>query len=104
MSIVGPNGKPIDLSQAQLLGNDVHDYEIGEIKISSAETPERVLTQAAEQAKGFLRQQGQFGAAQQANPFQFEPAALAVFMMLATEVKRLNAEIEELKGDGGQTS
>ncbi len=104
MSIVGPNGKPIDLNQAQLLGDDVHDYEIGEVKISSAETPERVLTNAATQAQGFLRQQGQFAAAQQANPFQFEPAALAVFMMLATEVKRLNAELEALKGDAGQAS
>ncbi len=98
MSLIGPNGKPIDLSKAVPIGGpELNDYKIGEIAISTNETPETALASALAQVQGFFKQQMNFAAAETAQPFQFEPAALAVFMMLSNELKRLNKEIEALK-------
>lgn len=98
MSIVGPNGEKIDPSNVQYVGSaDVQTYKIGEIQIQTNETPELVLAKALKQVQGLLQQQGQFAASQSANPFQFEPAALAVFMMLSNEVKDLKNQIEQIK-------
>lgn len=97
--IVGKDGKPIDISKAKLIGEEIYEYRIGEIQIQTNDKPEVVLQKAQEQAKGLLAQQGQYQAAAQANPFVFEPAALAVFMLLCDEVKRLDSELKKLKED-----
>lgn len=98
MTIVGKDGKPIDISKASLIGENIRKYKVGEIEIQTNETPGQVLLKAQQTAVGLLQQQGQFSAAKNANPFVFEPAALGVFMLLCDEIKRLEGQIQELKG------
>ncbi len=98
MEIVGKNGKPLDLSKAKVIDDKLKEYKIGEVGITTAELPQTILVKAQQQAQGLLMQQGQMQAAAHANPFQFEPCALAVFMMLSNEVARLNGELDSIRG------
>lgn len=98
MTILGKDGKEIDFSKASLIGEDIREYRVGEVSIQTKETPDQVLVKAQKNAQGLLQQQGQWGAANNVNPFTFEPAALGVFMLLCNEIKRLEGKIEELKG------
>lgn len=114
MSLVGPDGKPIDLSKAKIIGEEEHAYEAGGLRITWPDTPEKALQrslggaqQMIAQATGqkVLEKTGSHAAAQQEavtaaanvkNPFQIEPAASAVFMLLSREIEYRDAVIEML--------
>lgn len=114
MSLVGPDGKPIDISKAKVIGEEEHSWEAGGLRITWGDTPEKALQrslkgaqqmvgQAAGQAA--LERTGSHSVAQQdaiqaagsvQNPFQIEPAAAAVFMLLGREIAYRDSLIEFL--------
>jgi len=114
MSLVGPDGKPIDLSKAKVIGEEENSYEVGGLRITWADTPEKALGRSLDgaqkmifQATGqqVLEKTGSHAAAQQeaavaasnvSNPFQIEPAASAVFMLMSREIAYRDAVIEFL--------
>jgi hypothetical protein len=106
--IVGPDGHEVS-SQAKPI-----DYEVGGIRIGVAETPESMLQKSLAGAQQLIAQQAyqstlektgsaivaqteaQSMASKVANPFHIEPAALAVFMLMAREIEHRDRVIAAL--------
>lgn len=111
MALIGPDGKPIDTSKAKVIGQEEHSYEAGGLRITWEDIPEIALQKSLAGAKQMtaqmvgqaaLEKTGSHAVAQQEataaavsmnNPFQLEPAAAAVFMLLSREVEYRNAVI-----------
>lgn len=122
MSIVGPNGEDFSTDR------EVENYTVGNISLDTNARPGDKLKQALEGARKMAEMQISMAARQQADasglhipaesirvqamaeaskitdPFQMEPCAQAVFMLLATEIsqrdeiiKKLNDRIEKLE-------
>lgn len=111
--IVGPNGKSTHSVTIK--------YKVGNVVLDTNATPADKLQQALEGARQMAQMQLAAAARQQASasglhlsaegiriqaiaeaskivdPFQMEPCAQAVFMLLATEIAERNAVIEKLK-------
>jgi len=89
-SILGPDGERAD--------RPVINYTIGEFGIDSPNDPAHYLQRAMRTAFDALVRSGQGNAASKlSNPFQMEPGAQAVFMLVANEFKRLSERIAELE-------
>lgn len=104
MNLLGPDGKPLDLSKAKVIGEKEETYEAGGLLITWADTPEAAMNRSLEMARNLafqstgqkvLEKTGSHATAQEeamkamanmSNPFQFEPAASAVFMLLSREI------------------
>ena len=50
MSLVGPDGKPIDFSKAKVIGEEENSYEVGGLRITWADTPEKALRRSLDGA------------------------------------------------------
>lgn len=119
MSIVTPDGKVFDPSTLKTLGQEAkvkRMYEMKEsgIKLKTDEKPKDALDRALMQVRESYGQQAvaqmvSEGASQEdayikaqamvssmANPFQFEPAARAVFLAMAMEVHHLRGVIGQM--------
>lgn len=114
MSIVDPKGNAV------VSKKNLHDYRVGDINLQTNATPEIKLTEALEGAKKIAAMQLQASAEHQAaqggialpketirvqimsevskivDPFKMEPAAQAVFMLLAEEIARRDTVIDGL--------
>ena len=55
MSIVGPNGKGVDLSKGQVVGENIKKYRIGEVEIATADTPDVILVTCRAMRGEFVR-------------------------------------------------
>lgn len=104
MDLLGPDGKPIDFSKAKVIGEKEESYEAGGLLITWGDTPEKALNRSLEMARNLafqsagqasLEKTGSHAVANEAavkamantsNPFQFEPGASAVFMLLSREI------------------
>ncbi len=108
MSLVGPNGQPISGHVSSI------PYEVCGIQIRCPDTPESLLKKAlagAQQMMGqaaaqaaFARAQshmvaqaeGQAAAASVQNPFQLEPCALSMFMLMSRVIEHQDQTISAL--------
>lgn len=118
MSIVDPNGKDLSATRRE----ESTTYKIDTVSLETSETPNTKLHEALAGARQMatmqLMMQAKQRAAQQGvlipeeslrvqamaeaskivDPFQMEPCAQAVFMMLAKEIEARNEIIEKLTG------
>lgn len=121
MSIVGPDGQTPLSSEAK-----AQAYKVGGVRIDSADTPESMLSKALIGAQQVIAQQvgtmslqrsgsqivaqaeAQQAAAKVTNPFQIEPCALGLFMLMAREIEHrdnvIAALAERLDKVDGQNS
>jgi len=109
MPIVGPDGQTPVSSEAEQ-----YTYKVGGIHIASGDTPEMMLQKALMGAQQMVAQQvgamslqrtgshviaqteAQTAAAKVSNPFQLEPCALGMFMLMAREIEHRDAVISAL--------
>ncbi len=100
MSIVGPDGQTPVFSDVEMM-----NYSVGGMAIKSADAPEVMFRKALAGAQQMMGQQaaamafertkshvvaqteGQQAASQLTNPFQLEPCALGVFMLMSREIE-----------------
>lgn len=121
MSLVGLDGQEIstEIKTAK--------YEVGGVQIDAADTPEMMLQKALAGAQQIVGQQvgqmamqrsgsqvvaqteAQAAASKVMNPFQLEPAALAIFMLMSREIEHrdrvisaLAARLDALDGNGSE--
>ena len=121
MSIVGPDGQTPVSSDAE-----VQTYKVGGVHLASQDTPEAMLHKALLGAREMVAQQAgamslqksgshvmaqaaaQEAAARLTNPFQIEPCALGLFMLMSREIehrdKAIAALAERLDKVDGQSS
>lgn len=108
MSLVGPDGQEISSK------TNPTTYEVGGIRVDAADTPEMMLQKALAGAQQIVAQQvgqmamqrsgsqvvaqteAQAAAGKVVNPFQLEPAALAIFMLMSREIEHRDRVIFEL--------
>jgi len=109
--IIGVDGNPLDMAK---LSKKPNRYAVGEVQIISTETPndrlntalqgarQMAVAQVAQQlmVKGVSQEdavvRGNAEASKIASPFQMEPAAEAVFMLLSQEISKRDEQISEL--------
>lgn len=89
MAIVGPDGRPI--------GPENKKYQIGEFALETPQDSDFFLQQALQFAFQMLRASNPMAAAQVQNPFHMEPAAQAVFMMVADKLAGQEDRIASLE-------
>jgi hypothetical protein len=117
MSIIDPNGNGINSKE-----KETNQYKIGSINLETTATPNSKLHEALSGARQMATMQLMMRAKQQAaergiaipeeslkmqamveaskieDPFQMEPCAQAVFMLLANEIESRDGIIRELCG------
>ena len=109
MSIVGPDGQTPISTDAETI-----KYSAGGIQLDSTDTPESTFQKALAGAQQVIAQQvgaatlqstgshtiaqtqAQQAAARVSNPFQIEPCALGVFMLLSREIEHRDRIISAL--------
>lgn len=111
MSLVGLDGQKIASTDAEA---EAVAYEVGGICIDAVDTPETTLQKALEGARQMVGQQvgqmalqrtgsevvavteAQAAASKVTNPFQIEPCALALFMLMAREIEHRDGVMSAL--------
>jgi hypothetical protein len=79
------------------VSSEAVEYKLGEFALSSPIAPEQYLAKALELSRSALRQRNPMAALQVSNPFQMEPAAQGVFMLVCRELELLRARVQELE-------
>lgn len=111
MGLIDPSGKPVDVKSMKA---KPRTYKVGNVRVETPETPELTLGNALANAQQAIASQaaaaamhqgaGHAGAQQAAlkamgqvvSPFQVEPCAQAVFMLLAQEIEWRDQLIDNL--------
>jgi len=111
MDIIGPDGKKLS---AQDFVKEYKVYKVGNVEFKTEDNPTDILKKATVMSQQTIQQQIYFaemqnGATQEdakvkamtaatyhQNPWQMEPCAWAVFMMLAEQVHEKNQVIDQL--------
>lgn len=96
MAIVGIDGHP--------LGDEIKKYEIDGFAIETPKSRDFFLQQALQFAIQMLRSSNPAAASQVRNPFHMEPAAQAVFMMVAEKFAEQEDRIASLEAKLGTGS